>query len=376
MSAENLDIKMNDADTIRQLLSEEYDATISYRERANTVDNPKAKAVLLDISNEEVSHTGELQELLSEIDNSNDDLVADGKKEVLDMDNEQIEKAYQDFVKADDQPNKTSIEDKLDVLLAQNQEIKVDTERTADAIAEETAGDKAEDEIIGDDFAETNDLDNGLDDEGGDLNLSDDIEGLNESEDGIESEGDITEVEGEANDDSDIEEASGEEPETEESDVIEDEQSDMAEGEQSDFAEEESDVIEDESEAETGEEEAEDADQKKKELEKAMEIIKQLRKENVILKAKLQKQTMSKSNNEVAKPIIKQIKPMDKNLIKVERKTTRPATKVVFGEGSVRPMKPTELVKASDDKLVVGIGKDYKKAMQAEWDLFNRMRAF
>lgn len=126
---ENLDVAMSVNDTIRQLIAEEQDAVISYTERAEQVDDPRIKAVLLDIAEEEKQHAGELLALLSDSDPQEDEALRTGAEEVASMD-ETIEKAWQEFKKS----NQTSIEDKLDVLLAQNQEIRVDTERTADLV--------------------------------------------------------------------------------------------------------------------------------------------------------------------------------------------------------------------------------------------------
>lgn len=126
---DNLDAEMTSTDIIRQLLIEEQDAIISYTERAEQVTDPLIREVLLDIAEEEKVHVGELTELLYRFDGQQEIAQQEGAEEVINMD-EEIEKAWSEFKKS----NQTSIEDKLDVLLAQNQEIQVDTARTADLI--------------------------------------------------------------------------------------------------------------------------------------------------------------------------------------------------------------------------------------------------
>lgn len=126
---DNLDVSMSPTDLIRQLMAEEQDAVISYTERAKQVEDPLIRQTFLDIAEEEKEHAGELSELLSRFDPQEDSAQESGAEEVDDMD-ESIDKAWEEFKKS----NQTSIEDKIDVLLAQNQEIKVDSARTADLV--------------------------------------------------------------------------------------------------------------------------------------------------------------------------------------------------------------------------------------------------
>lgn len=190
---DNLDVSMSPTDLIRQLMAEEQDAVISYTERAKQVEDPLIRQTFLDIAEEEKEHAGELSELLSRFDPQEDSAQESGAEEVDDMD-ESIDKAWEEFKKS----NQTSIEDKIDVLLAQNQEIKVDSARTADlvpavmgAIADgsEPQADEMEEQM-----AETADdmTANGMDAEGDDADpysVLDDLDGMEGDESDVIDEG-------------------------------------------------------------------------------------------------------------------------------------------------------------------------------------------
>lgn len=131
---DNLNVEMSQTDLIRQLIAEEQDAVISYTERAEQVDDPLIRQTFLDIAQEEKVHSGELMDLLSRFDPQEDDAQSEGGQEVDDLD-ETIEKAWDELKRSRlGKDNRTSVEDKLDVLLAQNQEIQVDTARTAELV--------------------------------------------------------------------------------------------------------------------------------------------------------------------------------------------------------------------------------------------------
>lgn len=220
---DNLDVSMSPTDLIRQLMAEEQDAVISYTERAKQVEDPLIRQTFLDIAEEEKEHAGELSELLSRFDPQEDSAQESGAEEVDDMD-ESIDKAWEEFKKS----NQTSIEDKIDVLLAQNQEIKVDSARTADlvpavmgAIADgsEPQADEMEEQM-----AETADdmTADGMDVEGDDADPYSVLDDL----DGMEGDGEPIE-EGE-----------------EESDVLDEGVSEEGEPMQGEFSDESADVTE------------------------------------------------------------------------------------------------------------------------------------
>lgn len=220
---DNLDVSMSPTDLIRQLMAEEQDAVISYTERAKQVEDPLIRQTFLDIAEEEKEHAGELSELLSRFDPQEDSAQESGAEEVDDMD-ESIDKAWEEFKKS----NQTSIEDKIDVLLAQNQEIKVDSARTADlvpavmgAIADgsEPQADEMEEQM-----AETADdmTADGMDAEGDDADPYSVLDDL----DGMEGDGEPLE-EGE-----------------EESDVLDEGVSEEGEPMQGEFSDESADVTE------------------------------------------------------------------------------------------------------------------------------------
>ena len=248
---DNLDVSMSPTDLIRQLMAEEQDAVISYTERAKQVEDPLIRQTFLDIAEEEKEHAGELSELLSRFDPQEDSAQESGAEEVDDMD-ESIDKAWEEFKKS----NQTSIEDKIDVLLAQNQEIKVDSARTADlvpavmgAIADgsEPQADEMEEQI-----AETADdmTANGMDAEGDDADPYSVLDDL----DGMEGDGEPLE-EGEEESDVLDEGVSEEgEPMQEESS---DESADVTEETEGDESDAESDVLDEG----TSEEQSDDDDE-------------------------------------------------------------------------------------------------------------------
>ena len=70
---------------IRELIAEENTAVASYIEKAKKVEElgyPEFSKVLLDISNEELVHIGELNTLLGIEDMSNEDEMESGREEV------------------------------------------------------------------------------------------------------------------------------------------------------------------------------------------------------------------------------------------------------------------------------------------------------
>lgn len=67
--------------TIRQAVIAEHDAAAQYRLQAEATDDPLVKKVLIDISNEERVHIGELTHLLEYLTEDEDKFVQDGRDE-------------------------------------------------------------------------------------------------------------------------------------------------------------------------------------------------------------------------------------------------------------------------------------------------------
>ena len=60
----------------------EYAAVISYEAHAQATDNQQVKQVLLKLADDERKHIGQLQELLSMLDPTEEQLIAQGKQVV------------------------------------------------------------------------------------------------------------------------------------------------------------------------------------------------------------------------------------------------------------------------------------------------------
>ena len=67
---------------LRLALAAEQEAVHLYEAQADATDNPLAKAVLIDIANEERVHAGEFQRLLSILLPDEDEFLNEGKAEV------------------------------------------------------------------------------------------------------------------------------------------------------------------------------------------------------------------------------------------------------------------------------------------------------
>jgi len=67
---------------IRLDLAAEHEATHTYLAHADATENPLAKAVLIDIANEERVHAGEFDRLLSILTGDEDEYLSKGAKEV------------------------------------------------------------------------------------------------------------------------------------------------------------------------------------------------------------------------------------------------------------------------------------------------------
>jgi len=70
---------------MRQNLSAEEEATHLYMAHADATDHPLAKAMLIDIANEERVHVGEFARLIAILTGDEDTFLAKGAKEVDDM---------------------------------------------------------------------------------------------------------------------------------------------------------------------------------------------------------------------------------------------------------------------------------------------------
>jgi rubrerythrin len=67
---------------IRYNIAAEYEAIQLYMQLAESTDNKKAKAVLVDIANEEREHAGEFLRLLKELSPDEEKFYKEGEEEV------------------------------------------------------------------------------------------------------------------------------------------------------------------------------------------------------------------------------------------------------------------------------------------------------
>lgn len=70
---------------IRFMVAAEYEAIQLYQQTAESTDNALAKAVLLDIANEEKEHAGEFLRLLRELDPDEEKFYKEGYEEVEEL---------------------------------------------------------------------------------------------------------------------------------------------------------------------------------------------------------------------------------------------------------------------------------------------------
>lgn len=356
---DNLDAEMTENDIIRQLIVEEQDAVISYTERAERVSNPKVRDVLLSIAEEEKVHAGELSALLSEYDPEHDLAMNEGRQEVEDMESE-IEKAWTAFKSG----NQTSVEDKIDVLLAQNQEIQVDTARTADLVPA----------VLGDRAMEDYEEDEGTEEEESEAVADDDPyamldgiadEGL-ESEGGPEDESDVIEEESDV-----VYEDGSEDGDVEESDVIDEseEESDVDYGE--DGTEDDdtgddlvSDIVDDES--EDDDEPEEDESEEDSEEEEEDEEDDDEEDEEDVSKAVIRHAPRpTKTIKSFATPVRKQ----------VVTKVSRPPVNVTMGRATVSEgMDAIREVLDQSEPIMFGPGVSPSEVMENDMKLLNVLK--
>ncbi len=71
--------------SIRFMIAAEYEAIQLYQQTAESTDNALAKAVLLDVANEEKEHAGEFLRLLRELDPEEENFYKEGSGEVEEM---------------------------------------------------------------------------------------------------------------------------------------------------------------------------------------------------------------------------------------------------------------------------------------------------
>lgn len=81
---------------IRFMVAAEYEAVQLYMQLAESTDNELARAVLKDISDEELVHAGEFLRLLYELEPEERDLYRDGAEEVEEI-IEELKKKQQNF---------------------------------------------------------------------------------------------------------------------------------------------------------------------------------------------------------------------------------------------------------------------------------------
>lgn len=70
---------------VRFMISAEYEAIQVYQQTAESTDNKLAKAVLMDIADEEKEHAGEFLRLLRELDPNEEKFYKEGYEEVEEM---------------------------------------------------------------------------------------------------------------------------------------------------------------------------------------------------------------------------------------------------------------------------------------------------
>ena len=71
--------------SIRFMIAAEYEAIQMYQQTAESTDNALAKAVLIDIANEEKEHAGEFLRLLRQLDPEEEKYYQEGYEEVEEM---------------------------------------------------------------------------------------------------------------------------------------------------------------------------------------------------------------------------------------------------------------------------------------------------
>lgn len=87
-SGNALDRKVTDQELVRAIrysIAAEYEAIQLYMQLAESTDNQRAKAVLVDIANEEREHAGEFLALLHDLDPDEAKYYQHGKEEVEEL---------------------------------------------------------------------------------------------------------------------------------------------------------------------------------------------------------------------------------------------------------------------------------------------------
>lgn len=87
-SGNALDRKVTQQELVRAIrynIAAEYEAIQLYMQLAESTDNEKAKAVLVDVANEEREHVGEFMRLLMELEPEEEKYYNEGREEVEEM---------------------------------------------------------------------------------------------------------------------------------------------------------------------------------------------------------------------------------------------------------------------------------------------------
>ncbi|MDI9616871.1 MAG: ferritin family protein [Methanothrix sp.] len=82
MASDRMLTKQELVRAIRYVIAAEYEAIQLYMQLAESTDDDRAKAVLVDIADEEVVHAGEFLRLLKELEPREEELYKEGYKEV------------------------------------------------------------------------------------------------------------------------------------------------------------------------------------------------------------------------------------------------------------------------------------------------------
>ena len=284
-----------------------------------------------------------------------------------------VDTAWDNFKKS----NKTSVEDKLDVILAQQQEILTDTSRTADLVPLVT-GDRAEEDALEESGALEGEEDMGIESDEGMPEIAPD-ESLDESEESEEDnpfsflDEDSTE-ESEPDEESDREyEETDEDSDiyTEEEDTEEsDEESPVEEtdaGDETEESEESDDTEEtDDTDEESAEEESEDTEESDEPEDE----------EDYISFDEIDDEDEDdEEETKKSAPVTKTIKSYASKVpMTVVKATSAPSPSLSYGRASTAEEISNMLFKSNDDDFDIGFGIDPHKVVEKDWAEYRMMK--
>lgn len=306
-----------------------------------------------------------------------------------------VDTAWDNFRKS----NKTSVDDKLDVIMAQQQEILNDTSRTADLVPLVT-GDKAEQDAL----EETGDLegdagmaeggptdgmsdiapDESLDDTGEETDEDNPFSFLDEeSEDESYEESEESETDEEFPEDESEEEPEGDYEETdEESDIMdfpEDESPEPEEGEsEDDYTEDDESEVPSQSESE-GESDEGEPDEESEEEPESEEESEESEDEDYISFDEIDEESEDEEDKtKKSAPATKTIKSYASDMpMRVVNPTSAPSPAISYGRASNAEEISNMLMKSNksaDDDFEIGYGVDPHKVVEKDWIEYHMMK--